>query len=95
MGYDPLPALGRVKVPVLAVFGEVDTLTPVTQTIANYRKQLGEAGNTDYTLEVFPNADHSLLVWPKPSDPSHWPVLAPGYLDTMRNWINKRVGLAK
>jgi pimeloyl-ACP methyl ester carboxylesterase len=95
MGYDPLPALERVTCPILAIFGELDISSPVAQTTANYRKAVGKSGNSDYTLKVFPNADHSLLVWPKAGDPAHWPVLAPGYLDTMRNWISARVGLAK
>ena len=95
MGYDPMPALEKVKCPVLAVFGELDTLTPVTETTANYRKGLGKAGNKDLTIKVFPNADHALLVWPKPNDKAHWPVLAAGYLDTMANWINKHVAVRK
>ena len=95
MGYDPMPAIGRVRCPVLAVFGELDTLTPVAETAANYRKGLGRAGNRDYTIKIFPDADHALLVWPKPNDPSHWPVLAPGYLDTMTNWVRKHVVVRK
>jgi uncharacterized protein len=95
MGYDPMPALEKVKCPVLAVFGELDTLTPVTETTANYRKGLGKAGNKDVTIKVFPNADHALLVWPKPKDQAHWPVLAAGYLDAMTNWINKHVDVRK
>lgn len=91
MGYDPMPALEKVKCPVLAVFGELDTLTPVTETTANYSNGLRKGGNRDLTIKVFPNADHALLVWPKPNDQAHWPVLAAGYLDTMTNWINKRV----
>ena len=95
MEYDPMPALEKVKRPVLAIFGELDTLTPVTETIANYRKGLGKAGNKDVTIKIFPNADHALLVWPKPNDQAHWPVLAPGYLDAMTNWINKHVAMRK
>src|SRR5262249_53347203 len=89
MEYDPMPALERVKCPVLAIFGELDALTPVVETTANYRKGLRKAGNRDLTIEVFPNADHALLVWPKPGDQAHWPVLAAGYLDTMTNWIKR------
>jgi pimeloyl-ACP methyl ester carboxylesterase len=89
MGYDPLPALRKVRCPVLAIFGELDTLTPVIATTANYREGLGKAGNKDYTIKVFPKADHALLVWPKPDDPFHWPVLADGYMDTITNWIRK------
>src|SRR5215510_10264765 len=95
MQYDPMPALEKVKCPVLAVFGELDTLTPVAETTANYRKGLGKGGNKDVTIKIFPNADHALLVWPKPNDQVHWPVLAAGYLDGMTNWINKHVAVRK
>jgi pimeloyl-ACP methyl ester carboxylesterase len=95
MGYDPMPALEKVKCPVLTIFGELDTLTPVSETTANYRKGLRNAGNKDVTIRVFPNADHALLVWPQPNDQIHWPVLAPGYLDAMTNWINKHVAARK
>ncbi len=95
MGYDPMPALEKVRCPVLAVFGELDTLTPVAATTANYWKGLAKAGNKNVTIKIFPNADHSLLVWPKPNDQVHWPVLAAGYLDTMTNWIGKQVSLRK
>jgi len=91
MSYDPMPALENVKCPVLAMFGELDTFTPVTETVANFRKGLGVAGNRDVTIRIFPNADHALLVWPKPADPVHWPVLAPGYLDAMTKWIRQHV----
>ena len=95
MAYNPMPALEKVRCPVLAVFGELDTLTPVAETTANYQKGLGKAGNKDVTIKVFPNADHALLVWPKPNDQVHWPVLAAGYLDLMTNWINKHGSVHK
>jgi pimeloyl-ACP methyl ester carboxylesterase len=95
MEYDPMPALEKVKCPVLAIFGELDTLTPVAETTANYRKGPGKAGNKDVTIKVFSSADHALLVWPKPNDQLHWPVLAAGYLDAMTNWINKHVDVRK
>ena len=95
MEYDPMPALEKVKCPVLAIFGELDTLTPVAETTANYRKGLRVAGNKDVTIRVFPSADHALLVWPKPNDQVHWPVLAAGYLDAMTNWINKHAAVHK
>ena len=90
MNYDPMPALEKVKCPVLVIFGELDTYGPVTETIANYRKGLAKAGNKNLTIKVFPNADHALLVWPKPNDQNHWPVLPNGYLDTMTNFLDKQ-----
>jgi fermentation-respiration switch protein FrsA (DUF1100 family) len=91
MDYDPMLALQKVKQPVLAVFGELDSSTPVAATTAVYRTALSQAGNRDYSIKVFPGADHALLIWPKPNDQAHWPVLAAGYLDVMTNWINKHV----
>jgi uncharacterized protein len=95
MSYNPMPALEKVRCPVLAVFGELDTLTPVADTTANYRKGLSKAGNKDFTIKVFPDADHALLIWPRPTDKAHWPVLAAGYLDAMTDWINKHVAVRK
>jgi hypothetical protein len=91
MGYDPMPALESVTCPVLAVFGELDTLTPVAETVDSLREGLRRAGNRDHTIEVFPGADHALLVWPKPGDQAHWPVLAPGFLDTLTAWTIRHV----
>ena len=90
MEYDPMPAIERVTCPVLAVFGELDTSTPVAATVAAFHKGLRKAGNSDYTIKVFPGADHALLVWPRPGDQAHWPVLAAGYLDTLTTWIISR-----
>ena len=92
---DPILALQKVKQPVLAVFGELDSSTPVAATTAVYRTALSQAGNRDYSIKVFPGADHALLVWPKPNDQAHWPVLAAGYLDVMTNWINKHFAVRK
>lgn len=90
MEYDPIPAFEHIACPVLAIFGELDTLTPVNETIQNLRNGLERAKNKDVTIKVFPKADHALLVWPEPNDQSHWPVLAAGYLDTLTSWIKTR-----
>jgi pimeloyl-ACP methyl ester carboxylesterase len=87
MGYDPMPALERVKCPVLAIFGEFDSLTPVAETIANYRVGLAKASNQNATIHVFPKADYALLVWPGTTDQAHWPTLATGYVDMITDWI--------
>jgi dienelactone hydrolase len=89
MGYEPLPVLEKVKCPVLAIFGELDTLTPVTESVENYRSGLAKAGNRTVTLRVLPNTDHAMLVWPKPSDQGHWPILSTGYVDMMTDWITR------
>jgi predicted dienelactone hydrolase len=90
MGYDPMPAFATMTTPFLAIFGALDTFTPVDETIANYHKGLAKAGNRHYTIEVFPGADHFMLVWPKAGDAAHWPVLPAGYLDLMTTWVSNQ-----
>lgn len=88
--YNPVRAWKKVKCPVLGLFGEEDTSTPVVESIANMKRALNRAGNKDHLLKVFPEADHALLRWPKDGS-THWPVLADGFLDTMMNWLTSHV----
>jgi pimeloyl-ACP methyl ester carboxylesterase len=84
--FDPLPALGRVTCPVLGVFGELDTATPAKRTAENMRRVLTQAGHTDFTIKVFPNAGHSLSELPSKSR------MAPGLFETLRSWLHEHVG---
>jgi hypothetical protein len=59
--YDPSPALEKVKCPVLALFGELDTSTPVAETITNMERALKAARNTQFTHQSFSKAGHGLL----------------------------------
>ena len=75
---DPAEYLVRIHVPVLAIFGENDTLIPVEKSITIYQQHLGEAGNQAFTYEVFPNADHGIRIGGG---------FAPGYFDLMVNLL--------
>jgi hypothetical protein len=93
--YDPIPHWQKAGQPVLALYGGMDNSQPVTQIATRIGKALTQGGNKKHTIRIFPNADHALLVWPKPNDSFHWPVLAAGYLDTMTNWIMKHAAVSK
>src|SRR3982751_5452265 len=58
--FDPRPAVANVHCAVLGVFGALDTSTPAPVAVANMRQILTKAGNADFTLKVFPNANHAL-----------------------------------
>ena len=75
---DPAEFLVRIHVPVLAIFGENDTLVPVEKSIVAYKKYLGEAGNQAFTYKVFANADHGIRIGGRFAD---------GYFDLMVNWL--------
>jgi pimeloyl-ACP methyl ester carboxylesterase len=75
--YDPRPALERIRMPILAVFGADDPITPVEASVAVLR----DAVRPDLLrLEVFAGAGHRL----ETDEP---PRLVDGYLDTLTAFI--------
>ena len=87
MGFDYGPVLARFDKPVLALFGERDTSTPTDQTVAVLRTALRTSGNTRGTIYVYPNADHSLLVWPDRTDELELPRYPSDYPQIVARWI--------
>jgi pimeloyl-ACP methyl ester carboxylesterase len=80
--YDPRPALERVQVPALALFGANDALVPVEESVAVYREAVRPQL---LTIMVFAGADHRVQV----GDP---PRLVAGYLETLSSFILQAVG---
>ncbi len=89
--FDPVPVWKKVQCPVLAIYGESDTITPVPESVRNLQGALKDAGHTDYKIKVFPQADHGIYVWPKRGEPRHWPRFADGYLEFMANWLSQHL----
>lgn len=74
--YDPRPALERIGIQVLALFGADDPIVPVDDSVAVYR----EAVRPDLlTVAVFPGADHRIQA----GDP---PRLADGYVEQLSSF---------
>jgi hypothetical protein len=88
--FDPLPAVGKVRCPVLGLFGSLDTSTPSPVAVANMRRMLTKAGNTDFTLKIFPNANHALTKAHTGSDDETPRATgqAPGLFDTLGTWLS-------
>lgn len=80
-----IPDWERVKVPVLAFWGEQDTVVPVETSVERIRAALNRAGNQDVTIMIVPRADHNLMRQPNPEN-----LPAPEYLETMVEWTLKR-----
>jgi pimeloyl-ACP methyl ester carboxylesterase len=75
--YDPRPALERIRVPTLTLFGGDDPITPVDESVTVFR----EAVSPDLLqVEVFAGAGHRL----ETGDP---PRLVDGYLETLASFI--------
>jgi len=75
--YDPRPALERIQVPVLALFGADDRLVPVEESVTVYR---GAVAPELLRVAVFPGADHRIQV----GDARRLPD---GYLDTLTSFV--------
>jgi dienelactone hydrolase len=73
---------------VVIIFGEKDN---PAQSITRIEQALREAGNRDYTVRVFPGADHDLEVG-QPGDGKI--VWAEGFLELLTSWTLQRVAVA-
>lgn len=54
LDYDPVPALERVRCPLLAIWGAGDLLVPAHRSAAVLAAALAKARNQQFRLEVFP-----------------------------------------
>lgn len=59
--YNPIPALEKLNIPVLAYWGGKDTFLPVPESIAAFKQAMAKAGNKNYVVKVYPNGNHSLI----------------------------------
>jgi uncharacterized protein len=86
LDFDPVPVWERVHCPVLAIWGERDTVLPVPEAVARTEAALARSGNADVTIRVFPGAKHGIEL-------IETGEFAPGYLELITSWTRERVGL--
>ncbi len=61
INYNPVPVLEQVKVPVLAVNGELDKSVNTKVSVPIMKRAFQKAGNKDFTIIVLPKASHDLM----------------------------------
>lgn len=93
-GYDPMEAIRRTNIPILAVFGERDTQVDPFQGSTAWRQALEEAGNPFSRVEIFPGTDHNILrsgtgciEEREGRSRADWRNYPPEYLDLIENWL--------
>jgi pimeloyl-ACP methyl ester carboxylesterase len=93
LDYDPRNDLRHVRVPVLALFAELDVQVDAEQNLAPFVAALAEAGNDDVTARVFPRANH-LFQEAVTGGPEEYLRLemafVPGLLETIAGWLRER-----
>jgi pimeloyl-ACP methyl ester carboxylesterase len=91
--YDPAPTLRQLRVPTLALFGELDNNIMAEKNKAAWEAALKAGGHRDYTLRIVPKANHIHLE-AKVGSNAEMPSLqrfVPEYVTTIKDWLVKRV----
>jgi dienelactone hydrolase len=81
----------RVKIPVLALYGGKDLNVPAARNVTALTQELTAAGNKDFTIRVFPDANHdgfettdSML---NGEQMRYLKRLVPGLVNTQITWV--------
>jgi len=91
--YNPMPVLQSLTCPILALFGERDTLVPVATNKALMERALSR--NPDHMIAVMPSANHSSLV-ADTGGTKEIPQLkhfVPEYFTIMADWLCEHISL--
>ena len=96
--FDPRPVLEQVKVPVLALNGELDLQVPPEQSLPEIEAALTRGGNADFTLRNLPGLNH-LFQKATTGAPTEYAqideTISPTALELMSSWINERFGAGR
>ncbi|RLS48158.1 MAG: alpha/beta fold hydrolase [Planctomycetota bacterium] len=95
IGHDPATALAKVSCPVLAIIGEKDVQVDPTLNLPAIRQALAAGGNTDATVEELPGLNHLFQTCTTGAVSEYDRIeetLAPLAIDTVRDWLVKRLG---
>lgn len=85
-GFRPAEYWRQVHAPVLLIYGAHDERVPPAQSADIIQAALAKAGNTQVSLRIFANADHTFAIVTPPHQ-TGWSRHVPEYADTLTNWI--------
>ena len=91
--YDPAVSLRQLKMPTLALFGELDNNILAEKNRAAWESALTAGGNRDFTLRILPGADHAQLE-AKVGNNAEMASLqrfVPAYFATVEEWLATRI----
>lgn len=89
--FDASPVWPKVKVPVLAMWGDRDTVVPVEKSRELIKTYLEKAGNKNLTIKILAGVDHGNNVVSK-SGEWDFPRANAEYDRTMVEWVLKQFG---
>jgi uncharacterized protein len=91
--YDPAAATRQIKLPVLALFGELDNNILAEKNRAAWEAALKAGDHRDYTLRILPKANHVLLeaTVGNNAEMKSLQRFVPAYSAIVLDWLSKRV----
>jgi pimeloyl-ACP methyl ester carboxylesterase len=95
LGYEPASRLAAIDMPLLAILGERDLLTPVDATVAALRESFAGARASQLEVAIVPRANHLMLESASGAirfSQSELPRLeryAPGYFEALGAWLER------
>ncbi len=93
LALDPVSALKKVTVPVLAFFCERDLVVPIKQNLLPFSKALKESGNKDYTILQMPELNHLFQHCNIGTEKEYATIeetISPEVLKIIAKWISER-----
>ena len=90
--YDPLPVLAQLSVPMLVLYGELDTIVPPKVHRARMEQAVREAGTHDVTIREFARANHGFfeaITGGRREQPTLGTFVA-GYFEARTAWVRAR-----
>jgi fermentation-respiration switch protein FrsA (DUF1100 family) len=94
--HDPREALRRVRCPVLAINGSLDTQVPAAANLAEIRKALEEGGNTSIRIVELEGLNHLFQTAKTGALDEYGRIeetFSPAALNLMSDWIRSVAGL--
>jgi pimeloyl-ACP methyl ester carboxylesterase len=91
--FEPIPIWEKVRVPVLALWGDEDLSVPAAKSKDLVAQALARAKNRDFTFKIFPQADHTLSIVRTPTDAWDFPRTATGSRQLMADWLLRQTSL--
>jgi pimeloyl-ACP methyl ester carboxylesterase len=88
--FDPVPAIEKLRIPVLLFFGGRDELLPSELSMERWTTALRRS-EAAVTVRLFPEAGHGMTLGEHHAPAAHGPPLyAVGYVETLIAWLGSR-----
>lgn len=91
--YNPGDDWAKTTIPVLAIYGTLDTQVDADQNAPAFEAAMRKADNTHYQVTVLPDANH-LMQAATTGSPSEYaklkPEFTPNFLPTITDWLTKQ-----